>query len=61
MPIATIIAIIEALASLAPSVPEIVQGIETAVGLLQSGQAPTPEQQASIDAMLDKSHQLLQA
>jgi hypothetical protein len=61
MPIATIISIIQALAALAPQIPELVTGVETAIGLLQSGAAPTPEQQTAIDVLLDKAHAQLQA
>lgn len=57
----TIIAILNALVQLAPQVPEIIQGVETAVGLLQSGDAPSADQQAQIDALLDKAHAALQA
>jgi len=56
MPVATIIALIEALASLAPKLPELVQAVETAVALLKSGAAPTAEQQAAIDAALDAAN-----
>lgn len=58
---ATIIALLQVLAAFVPQVPELVAGVETAVGLLQSGQAPTAEQQAAIDAALDAAHAALQA
>lgn len=61
MPTATIIAILQALLALAPQIPEIIQGVETAIGLMQSGTAPTAEQQAQIDALLDSAHAALQA
>lgn len=60
MPTATIIALIEALAAFAPKIPELVAAVETALGLLRSGQAPTAEQQAAIDAALEKAHAALQ-
>jgi hypothetical protein len=61
MSIATIIAIIQALMGFAGQIPELVTAAETAVGLLQSGQAPTAEQQAQIDAALDAANAALQA
>lgn len=61
MPIASIIAIIEALAAFAPQIPEIVRAVETAVNLLTTGKAPTTEEQASIDAGLESAHAALQA
>ena len=60
MPIATIISIIEALASLAPQIPELIAGVETTIGLISSGSAPTAAQQAQIDAMLEAAHNALQ-
>lgn len=57
----TIIAIISALAGLAPKIPELVTGVETVIDLMQSGEAPTQEQQASIDALLERAHAELQA
>jgi hypothetical protein len=61
MPIATIIALIEALAQFAPKIPEIVTAVETAVGLLKSGTPPTADQQAQFDAALTAAHNALQA
>lgn len=61
MPAATIIAILQALAVLLPQIPEIIQGIQTAISLLESGRDPTPAEQASIDALLDAAHKALQA
>lgn len=58
---ATIIAIIEALAALAPQIPEIIQGVETAIGLLQTGETPTAAQQTQIDALLEQAHSAFQA
>lgn len=45
-----IIALLQALASLAPQVPEIIRATETAVGLLQTGETPTDEHHAIINA-----------
>lgn len=61
MPVATLIALIEALAALAPQIPALIQAVETAVTLLQSGAAPTAEQQAQIDAALDAANAAIQA
>lgn len=58
---ATIIALLQALAGLVPQIPAIVSGVETAVGLLKSGQPPDAAQQASIDAALEAAHAALQA
>lgn len=60
MPIATIIALIQALVSFAPQIPELVTAVETAVGLLNSGAAPTADQQAQIDAGLEAANTALQ-
>jgi uncharacterized protein with von Willebrand factor type A (vWA) domain len=56
-----VIQILEALAQLAPAIPQVINGVETAIQLLHSGQAPTPEQQASIDALLDHAHSTFQS
>lgn len=56
----TLVALIEALLKLAPEIPELIAAGETIVGLIQSGQAPTTEQQATIDAGLDAAHVKLQ-
>jgi hypothetical protein len=61
MPITTVIAIIQALLAVAPEIPGLVEAVTTAVGLLQSGAAPTAEQQAQIDAALDAAHAAVQA
>lgn len=60
MPIATIIALFQALMSLAPQIPDLIQAVETAISLLQSGTAPTAEQQAQIDAALDAANKAVQ-
>lgn len=61
MPVESLIAIIQALVVFAPQIPEIINGIQTAVRLSQSGVAPTPEEQAEIDAALDAAHAAVQA
>lgn len=61
MPVATVLAIIQALAALVPQIPEIVAAVETAVNLLKTGVAPTPDEQATIDAGLEAAHAALQA
>lgn len=60
MPYASIIALLEALLELIPQVPELIAGVETAIGLLQSDAEPTPEEQATLDAALDAAHKALQ-
>lgn len=60
MPITTIIALIQALVAFAPQIPELVTAVETAVGLLNSGAAPTADQQAQIDAGLEAANTALQ-
>lgn len=57
----TIIAIIQALAGFAADLPELVAAAETAVGLIRTNTAPTPEQQAQIDAALDVANTKLAA
>ena len=61
MPIGTIIVLLQAVSSLIPAIPEVIAGIETAIGLIQSGQAPTAAQWASLDAALLAAHTQLQA
>lgn len=61
MPVATVIAIIQALMGLAGQLPAIVAAAETAVELLRSGTAPTPEQEAQIMAALEEANDALQA
>jgi hypothetical protein len=61
MSVATIIAIIQALISLAAGVPELVSAGETAIALLRSGAAPSVEQQAQIDAALQAANAAIQA
>jgi len=60
MPVAAIVSIIEALATIAPAVPAVINGVETAIQLIRSGTAPTPEQQAAIDGLLDHAHSTFQ-
>jgi hypothetical protein len=52
MPIALIIEIIQALASLAPQIPEVVALVDSATSIVSSG-AVTPAQEASARAALD--------
>lgn len=61
MPVATVIAVLQALSPLVGEVPEIVAGISAMVDSLKSGNPPTPEQQAAIDQLLEKTHAQLQA
>ena len=61
MPIATVIAIIQALMGLAGQLPALVTAAETAIGLLKSGVAPTAEQEAQIEAALEQANNALQA
>jgi len=42
-------------------VPELISAAQTEVGLLNSGQAPTPAQQAQIDAALATANAAVQA
>jgi hypothetical protein len=41
--------------------PEVISAAQTAVSLIESGAAPTPAQQAQVDAALDAAHAALQA
>ena len=61
MPVATIIAIIEAIMQFAPEIPELIATIETAKRLITENRAPTAEEQAAIDAGLAAAHAALQA
>jgi len=61
MPVATIIALLQALAAFAPQLPEVVTAVETAVKLLTSGTAPTAAEQAQFDAALLAAHNAVQA
>lgn len=58
---ATLIAVVQALVGLATDIPEAVTAGEAVVSSLQTGTALTADQQASIDAFLDKAHAALQA
>lgn len=60
MPVATILAIIEALVQFAPQIPEIITAVETLKTLITENRAPTADEQAAIDAGLDSSHKALQ-
>ena len=61
MPVVTIIALIQALMVFAGEVPELIMAAQTAIGLLQSGDAPTAGQQAQVDAALEAANAALQA
>jgi hypothetical protein len=61
MSTATIVAIIQALMGFVGQIPELIAAAETTIGLLQSGAAPTTDQQAQIDAALEAANNALQA
>lgn len=61
MPVATIVALLEAVTTFVADMPEIVAALKTAAGLVQSGQAPTAAEQAQLDAGLAAAHAALQA
>ena len=61
MTIETTVAIIQALMGFATQIPELIIAAETAISLLRSGDAPTAEQQAQIDAALEAANAALQA
>ena len=44
-----------------PLAQSIIDAVHTEIALVQSGTAPTADQQASIDAALDAAHAALQA
>lgn len=60
MNIAIAIQIIQALGAFAPHIPEIVTGVQTAIAVLKRGTPPTPQEQADIDALLERAHAELQ-
>ena len=61
MSTATIIALLQALMGFVGQIPELVSATETAINLLRSGVAPSPQQQAQIDAALETANTALQA
>jgi hypothetical protein len=61
MPIALITALIQLVQWGITVAPEIISGAQTVVSLIEGGTAPTPAQQAQIDAALDAAHAALQA
>lgn len=61
METATIIAILNAIVALGPKLPEIIAAIDVVIANLQNGTAPTAEQKAVIDSLLEKAHAALQA
>lgn len=58
---ATLVVLLQALASFATEVPALVSGAKLAADLITSGRAPTANEQATIDAALDAAHERLQA
>jgi hypothetical protein len=60
MPIALMLEIIQALAALAPQIPEVVSLVESATGIVQSGTV-TAEQEATIRGQLDAVKALVDA
>ena len=60
MPVATILAIIEALMQFAPEIPEIIAAVNTAKTLITENRAPTADEKTAIDAGLDAAHKALQ-
>lgn len=58
---ATVAALLQVALAFLPQIPAIITGFETAIGLANSGAAPTAEQQAQIDAALEAAHNALQA
>jgi hypothetical protein len=60
MPIAIITALIELIQTGITIAPQIIAAAQTAVSLIESGAAPTPAQQAQIDAALNVAHAGLQ-
>ena len=61
MPIAAILAIVEALIQFAPQIPAILAAVNTLKVLITENRAPTADEQAAIDAGLDAAHAALQA
>lgn len=61
MPTAIITALIQLIEMGLTVAPQIITAAQTAVSLIESGTAPTADQQAQIDAALDASHAALQA
>lgn len=57
----TVIALLGAFVKFVGQIPELVIAGETAIELLKTGNAPTVEQQAVIDAGLDAANAALQA
>lgn len=61
MPIALIAALVQLVQMGLTVAPEVISAAQTAVSLIESGAAPTPAQQAEVDAALDAAHAALQA
>jgi len=61
MNIEVLLALLAAVTQLAPQIPEVIAGVETAIRLAQSNTAPTAEEQATIDAAFEAAHAAFQA
>ena len=61
MPIATILAVIEALVQFAPQIPEIISAVSMLKTLITEDRAPTADEQTVIDTGLEAAHKALQA
>lgn len=60
MSVTLIIALLEAMAAVAPQLPELLKAVSVAVDLLMTGKEPTDEQKAVIDAALEVAHDAVQ-
>ncbi|HLJ21888.1 MAG TPA: hypothetical protein VKU84_16905 [Stellaceae bacterium] len=58
--LAALIPLLEAIIPLLPQIPELIAGIEAAIGIAQQTTPITPAQQAQLDAALDAAHKALQ-
>jgi len=61
MPIAPIIALIQLIQMGITVAPQVIAAAQTAVSLIEGGTAPTPAQQAEIDAALNAAHAALES
>ena len=61
MPIALITALIQLIQMGITVAPQVIAAAQTAVSLIEGGTAPTPAQQAEIDAALNAAHAALQS
>lgn len=55
-----IILLLQALAALVPQIPEVIRATQTAIGLLQSGEPPTEEHHAIINAGVEAANRHLE-